>query len=150
MAKFDVDADLVRKLADLLAESDLSEIEYQVGEQRIRVARGRAEAVPSVTVAPAAAATAPAPEAKPAASSDVPHPDAVTAPMVGTVYLTPEPGEPPFVKAGDQVNEGQTLLIIEAMKVMNQIRAPRSGTVTAVLVEGGQPVEYGEPLLVLQ
>ena len=149
MAKFDVDAALVRKLADLLAESDLSEIEYQMGEQRIRVARTRAEATPAVTVTPPAASV-PAPEAKPAPASDAPHPDAVTAPMVGTVYLTPEPGQPPFVKVGDQVGEGQTLLIIEAMKVMNQIRAPRSGTVTEILVEGGQPVEYGEPLLVLQ
>lgn len=150
MAKFDVDADLVRKLADLLAESDLSEIEYAVGEERIRVSRNRVEAVAAPTVAVqadpgGAAATKPS-----SAPSDAPHPGAITAPMVGTAYLSPDPEAAAFVKVGDRVTEGQTLLIIEAMKVMNQIRAPRGGTVTQILVENGHPVEYGEPLMVVE
>ncbi|MEZ5670066.1 MAG: acetyl-CoA carboxylase biotin carboxyl carrier protein [Alphaproteobacteria bacterium] len=148
MAKFDVDADLVRKLATLLQESDLSEIEYSQGEQRIRVARGRAVELAPAAAAPVAHAAPAQQAAEPAA--DASHPGAITAPMVGTAYLTPEPNTPPFVKAGDRVSEGQTLLIIEAMKVMNQIRAPRAGLVTKVLVENGQPVEYGEPLMVLE
>lgn len=150
MAKFDVDADLVRKLADLLAESDLSEIEYALGEERIRVSRNRVEAVatPTVTVQAdpgGAAAAKPTP-----APSDAPHPGAITAPMVGTAYLSPDPEAAAFVKVGDRVTEGQTLLIIEAMKVMNQIRSPRGGTVTQILVENGHPVEYGEPLMVVE
>src|SRR5690554_3840663 len=148
MAKFDVDADLVRKLAGLLAEADLSEIEYAMGEERIRVARTRAAQAPQVVTVQAEAAAQPV--KKPDAAPDAPHPGAVTAPMVGTAYLAPEPDAPPFVKVGDRVSEGQTLLIIEAMKVMNQIRAPRAGIATQILVENGHPVEYGEPLMVLE
>ena len=148
MAKFDVDSDLVRKLASLLAESDLSEIEYALGEERIRVARIRApDPMPQVVAVQAEVASA---KTRTDEGADVPHPGAVTAPMVGTAYMGPEPDAPPFVKIGDRVTEGQTLMIIEAMKVMNQIRAPRGGTVTQVLVESGHPVEYGEPLMVLE
>jgi acetyl-CoA carboxylase biotin carboxyl carrier protein len=142
-----VDADLVRGLAELLAETGLTEIEYAVGDRRIRVARNLA------TVA-AAPAVAPAPAAKPADASAAPsnaaHPGAVKAPMVGTIYFSPEPDAPPFVKLGDSVSEGQVVLIIEAMKVMNQISSPRAGKVTQILVADGAPVEYGEPLMVLE
>ena len=150
MAKFDVDADLVRKLAGLLAEADLTEIEYAMGEERIRVARTRAVQAGPQVVTVQSESSAAAPPKKADDAPDAPHPGAVTAPMVGTAYLSPEPDAPAFVKVGDRVAEGQTLLIIEAMKVMNQIRSPRSGTVTQILVENGHPVEYGEPLMVVE
>lgn len=146
MAKFEVNEALVRKLADLLQETGLNEIEYEVDNQRIRVARG-AGAVSVVAPGPAVPC---APAAPAAAASDAVPAGAITAPMVGTVYVASEPGVPPFVKVGDQVSEGQTLLIIEAMKVMNPLSAPRAGMVTQVLVSDGQPVEYGEPLLVIE
>lgn len=148
MAKFEVNEELVRKLADLLQETGLNEIEYEVNNHRIRVAKNAgvtAVAAPAASVAPAApAAAAPAggPEAIPAG--------AITAPMVGTVYVAGEPGAPPFVKVGDEVREGQTLLIIEAMKVMNPLASPRAGTVKQIMISDGQPVEYGEPLLVIE
>jgi acetyl-CoA carboxylase biotin carboxyl carrier protein len=150
MPDFDVDEELVRKLSGLLEETGLSEIEYEAGGRRIRVARGGAAAVTAAgpqTPAPRAAETsreaaAPGPEAPPAG--------AVISPMVGTVYVAPEPGSPAFVSVGDDVREGQTLLIIEAMKVMNQIPSPRSGRVTRILISDGQPVEFGEPLLVIE
>lgn len=145
MAKFDVDPELVKKLAALLEETGLAEIEYAVGEQRIRVAKIAAPAAP----APAAAAAAAAPAA-PVSTPAGPHPGAVTAPMVGTVYLSPEPGAPPFVRVGDMVGEGQTLLLIEAMKTYNPVRAPRAGKVVRVLVADGDPVEYGGELMVLE
>ena len=147
MTKFEPDEDLVRKLASLLSETDLTEIEYEADGQRIRVARGG--------VRPAAGAVVEAPPAPaPAAAGDergdgVPR-NAVVSPMVGTVYMAPEPGAPPFVSAGDQVSEGQTLMIIEAMKVMNPIPSPRAGKVTRVMTQDGQPVEFGEPLLVIE
>jgi acetyl-CoA carboxylase biotin carboxyl carrier protein len=140
-----VDGDLVRTLAALLEETGLTEIEYAMGERRIRVVRGRFTA-PAVTVAmpaPAAAAAAPA-------AATVEAPGTIKAPMVGTAYLAPQPEAPPFIKLGDSVREGQTLLIIEAMKVMNQIPAPRAGKVVRILVADGAPVEYGQPLLVLE
>ena len=128
MRTFDIDGDLVRKLAALLAESDLTEIEFAEGEKRIRVTRGggvmQAVAMPS---APPAAAAVPAVAASPAPASLAGHPGAVGSPMVGTAYLASEPGAMAFVKAGDEVRAGQTLLIIEAMKVMNPIKAPKSG-----------------------
>jgi acetyl-CoA carboxylase biotin carboxyl carrier protein len=140
-----VDGELVRALASLLQETGLTEIEYAVGERRIRVVRGAPPA--AVTVAmpgPATAATAPA------APSAADLPGAIKAPMVGTAYLSPQPEAPPFIKVGDTVREGQPLLIIEAMKVMNQIPAPRAGKVTQILVADGTPVEFGQPLLVLE
>jgi acetyl-CoA carboxylase biotin carboxyl carrier protein len=140
----DIDGDLVRKLAGLLDETGLSEIEFAAGDRRIRVTRQLAATAPVGAAAPALAAAAADPGA-PAALPD----GAVPSPMVGTVYLAPEPGAAPFVRAGDSVAEGDTLLIIEAMKVMNPIRAPRAGVVRQVLARDAQPVEYGDVLLVV-
>lgn len=148
-----VDPELVRQLAVLLDDTNLTEIEVQDGERRIKVARNV-----TVGAAPAYAlpAAAPAPVAAPAPATAVPaettadHPGAVKSPMVGTAYLTPEPGAKAFVGVGDKVSAGQTLLIVEAMKVMNAIPAPRAGTVKALLVESGQPVEYDQPLVIVE
>lgn len=142
MAEFDIDGDLIRKLADLLSETGLTEVEFAEGDRRIRVTR-QGRAVAAEVSAPAAPAAAPAPAAGPAAG-------AVPSPMVGTAYLSPEPGAPAFVKVGDQITEGQTLMIVEAMKVMNPIRAPRSGRVKQILVSDSQPVEFGETLMVVE
>ncbi len=149
MSKLELDEELVRRLSALLDEGGLSEIEYETGGHRIRVAR----ALQTAAIAPAAlAAPAPAPaQSGGAETGGDPIPaGAVTAPMVGTVYVAGEPGAAPFVKVGDTVSEGQTLVIIEAMKVMNQIPSPRAGTVKAILVQDGQPVEFGEPLMVIE
>lgn len=143
MASFDIDGDFIRKLADLLQETGLSEIEFQEGDKRLRISR------PTVAQAFAAAAPAPAQPSAEAAPAGPPA-NALTSPMVGTAYLAPEPSAPPFVKVGDTVKEGQTVLIVEAMKVMNPIRAPRAGIISQVLVTDGQPVEFGEPLLVIE
>ena len=139
-----VDGDLVRALAALLQETGLSEIEYAVGDRRIRVARGSV-ASPSLTVS--VPATAQAASAPMAAAEIV---GGVKSPMVGTVYLAPQPGAPPFVAVGDTVREGQVLLIIEAMKVMNQIHAQRAGRVKQILVADGDPVEYGQILMAIE
>lgn len=152
--KSPIDTALVRDIAQLLSESDLTEIEVQQDALRIRVVRAPAPVVqvaPAAVAAPAAPALA-APEAAAAASpADFSkHPGAVSSPMVGTAYRCPEPGAAPFVDVGSTVREGQTVLIVEAMKTMNAIPAPRSGTITRILVENGQPVEYGEPLLVIE
>lgn len=146
-----VDADLVRQLAELLNENDLTEIEVEDEGRRIAVKRQVTVAAATVA-APAAPAPAPAaaPAAVPAAAAPADHPGAVKSPMVGTAYLAGEPGAPPFVAPGQQVSEGDTLLIIEAMKVMNPIAAPRSGTVRQILVQDGQPVEYDQPLLIVE
>jgi acetyl-CoA carboxylase biotin carboxyl carrier protein len=144
---FKVDPDAVRELAALLEELGLSEIEIAKGDERLRVARTLAGGAVTVTAAPVAAATAPS-GGRGAAAAD--HPGTVKSPMVGTVYLSPEPGAAAFVKAGDTVTEGQTLLLIEAMKTYNPVRAPRAGKVTRILVSDGMPVEYGEPLLILE
>jgi len=151
MAKFEPDDDLIRRLAALLEETGLSEIEYEAEGKRIRVGRGGRP----VAAGPAVAAPGALPGALPGAPPDAPldaeavPAGAVISPMVGTVYLAAEPGAPPLVKVGDQVTEGQTLLIIEAMKVMNPLAAPHAGTVTQILVSDGQPVEFGEPLLII-
>ena len=142
-----VDGELVRALASLLQETGLTEIEYAVGERRIRVVRGAPPAAVTVAMPGPAVAAAPAGAPAPAAGD---LPGAIKAPMVGTVYLSPQPEAPPFIKVGDTVREGQPLLIIEAMKVMNQIPAPRAGKVTQILVADGTPVEFGQPLLVLE
>jgi acetyl-CoA carboxylase biotin carboxyl carrier protein len=139
---------LLRKLAQLLHETGLTEIEYENNGQRIRVNRGGGPTV--IAAAPAAVATPSAGGTAPPPPPGGPPAGAVTSPMVGTAYLSPEPGAEPFVKTGDKVKKGQTLLIIEAMKVMNPIPAPEAGTVEAILINDGQPVEYGEPLLVLR
>ena len=148
MTKFDIDEALIRKLAKLLKETGLTEIEFETDDARIRVnagATGTVIAAPAATAAPApAAALAPLP-----ASAEAPAVGSVSSPMVGTVYLSPEPSAATFVKVGDRVAKGQTVLIIEAMKVMNPIAAPHAGTVTQILVQDGQPVEFGEPLMVI-
>lgn len=149
MSKFALDEDAVRKLSNLLDENGLTEIEYEAGGHRIRLARGgQAVAIqaPLVGAAPGPATAA----ASAAAGADAVPANALTAPMVGTAYTAAEPNADPFIKVGDSVKEGQTLLIIEAMKVMNQIPSPRAGRVTQILVEDGQPVEYGEPLMVIE
>lgn len=147
MATFDIDGDLIRKLADLLRETGLNEIEFAEGEKRIRVNRGAPAPLLQAAVAAAPAALAPAAPATPAAAA---NPGAVTSPMVGTAYTAPEPGTAPFVRVGDTVRPGQTLLIIEAMKVMNPIKAPKGGTVVEIMVSDSQPVEYGEVLMVIE
>jgi acetyl-CoA carboxylase biotin carboxyl carrier protein len=144
MPKLDVDEALIRKLAALLEETGLSELEYESGEQRIRVMRNGGASPPAMT-APVAAAPVAAP-AEPVG----PPAGAVLSPMVGTVYLAPEPGAPNFVRVGERVSKGDTLLIIEAMKVMNPIAAPRDGTVTEILIADGHPVEYADVLVVLK
>jgi acetyl-CoA carboxylase biotin carboxyl carrier protein len=148
MAKFDVDEDLVRKLAALLEETGLTEIEYETGTQRIRVTRGGSVMV-SAPVAAAAPVAASAATTTVAGTADGPPPGAVVSPMVGTAYAAAEPGGAPFVKVGDRVAKGQTLLIIEAMKVMNPIPAPHGGTITDIQFADGRPVEYGEVLMVI-
>ena len=150
MNRHQVDAELVRKLAALLDETGLTELEYATNALRVRVAKNHGNHGTTVGAAPASspAPAARAPDAAPATSAE--HPGAVTSPMVGTAYCAPEPGAPAFVKVGDSVRQGQTLLIIEAMKVMNPVPAPRAGTVTEILVRDTQPVEYGEVLLVIE
>jgi acetyl-CoA carboxylase biotin carboxyl carrier protein len=149
MAKFEPDDDLIRRLAALLEETGLSEIEYEAEGRRIRVGRGGGPvAAGPAEPAPAVAFAAGAPLDAPLDAEAVPA-GAVTSPMVGTVYLAAEPGAPSLVKVGDTVTEGQTLLIIEAMKVMNPLASPHAGTVTQILVSDGQPVEFGEPLLIV-
>jgi len=144
-----IDSKLVRELAKLLADTGLSEIEVEDGDRKIRVARQLAAvaAAPVAVAAPAVAAPAAAAPAAPAAPA-VPV-DAVKSPMVGTVYLSPEPSAPEFVAVGKTVKAGETLLIVEAMKVMNPITAPKAGTVQQILVENGQPVEFDQPLVVI-
>jgi len=150
-----VDTVLIEKLAELLQRTGLTEIELSEGEARIRVAKQPAPIVANATLQPAAVTAPPAAPAAvdvaPArsASTDADHPGAVRAPMVGTAYLTPEPGADPFVSIGNEVQEGQTLLIVEAMKVMNPIRAPRSGKIASITVTNGDPVEYDELLLII-
>lgn len=143
------DQDLIRQLATLLDETNLTEIELERDDFRVRVARQVTVEAP-VSVARSAPAAAPAAAAAPASSDAAGHPGAVPSPMVGTAYRAPEPGARNFIEIGDTVSAGDTLLIVEAMKTMNQIPAPRAGRVTAILVEDGQPVEYGEPLVVIE
>ncbi|MEO5598306.1 MAG: acetyl-CoA carboxylase biotin carboxyl carrier protein [Novosphingobium sp.] len=144
-----IDSALVRELAELLNETGLSEIEVEDGDRKIKVARQIHAAPVSYAAAPAPAAPAAvaAPAAAPAAAPN--NADAVKSPMVGTVYLGPEPGAPNFISVGQQVKAGDTLVIIEAMKVMNPITAPKAGTVSAILVDTAQPVEYDQPLVVV-
>jgi len=148
-----VDIDLVRQLAELLDVTRLTEIEVEDGERRIRVAREivtTTVAAAPVMAAPAAIAPATAAPVAAEAPAPVVAANAIKSPMVGTVYLTPEPGAKPFVSVGDTVKAGDTLLIIEAMKVMNPIIAPAAGTVKAMLVDNGQPVEFDQPIVVVE
>jgi len=146
------DSALVRELALLLDETGLTEIEIERAGLRLRVARNISVAatMPMQMAAAPAILPAAAAAAAPAAADLSKHPGAVISPMVGTAYWAPEPGAKPFIEVGSKVSVGQTLLIIEAMKTMNQIPSPRAGTVTQILVEDGQPVEYGEPLVIIE
>jgi acetyl-CoA carboxylase biotin carboxyl carrier protein len=156
MSKFEMDTEFIRKLAKLLEETNLGEIELADGERKIRVSRATSApvaaamapvapmaAVPAAVVPASAVAAAPAGDA-------AKHPGTVKSPMVGTAYLLPEPGKPPFVHVGDKVAAGQTLLIIEAMKTFNPIKAPKAGIVKQILIDNAQPVEFGEPLMIVE
>jgi acetyl-CoA carboxylase biotin carboxyl carrier protein len=151
MAKTSIDAELVRTLAALLDETNLTEIEYDTGSLRLRVARSGGPAM--VHGGHPAMAYAAAPVSQPAqivSDDDANHPGAVTSPMVGVAYLSPEPGAAKFIAIGDMVAEGQTVMLIEAMKTFNPIRAPRGGKVARILVTDGQPVEFAEPLMIIE
>ena len=151
--KFNIEQEAIRQLADLLNETGLSEIEIERAGMRLRVARSLSAvaAVPAAHSAVSAPATQPgAVAATPAADDPSNHPGAVKSPMVGTAYRAPEPGAPTFIEIGARVAQGQTLLIIEAMKTMNNIPAPKAGVVSQILFENGQPVEFGEPLVVIE
>lgn len=150
MSRHDLDAELVRKLAGLLDETGLTELEYATQAVRIRVARQAQTTGFALPAAPLAASPAPVAAQVAAPVADADHPGTITSPMVGTAYIAPEPGAPAFIRVGDTVRQGQTLLIIEAMKVMNPLTAPKSGRVVNILVGDGQPVEFGEPLLILE
>ncbi len=165
MTKSSVDQDLIRAIAELLNKEDLAEIEIEQDDLRVRVTRSYPNEAPAYApapvqymappvAAPAGAPSTPAgsvPAAAPAKAEDLAsNPGTLTSPMVGTAYRSPEPGKPAFAEVGSKVSEGQTVLIIEAMKTMNQIPAHRSGTVTRILVDDAQPVEYGEPLVVIE
>lgn len=145
------DGEVIRALAGLLSETGLTEIEYAIGDHRIRVARE-----PAASIAPPGNGHAAAPLSEPTAAVEAPatngarHPGTVTSPIVGVAYLAPEPGAAPFVRLGDSVSEGQTLLIIEAMKVMNQIRASHAGRITRIFAEDAEPVEYGAALMLIE
>lgn len=155
------DPGLVRSLANVLTETGLTEIEYAVGDHRIRVTRGQilngaatpsaappTFVVPTATAEPAAAPGANGAAPPPPTAAD--NPGTIKSPMVGVAYRAPQPGAPPFVKVGDAVSDGQTLLIIEAMKVMNQIKAPRAGRIAQIFMEDAEPVEYGAPLMLIE
>ncbi|GAA4504978.1 acetyl-CoA carboxylase biotin carboxyl carrier protein [Gluconacetobacter tumulicola] len=146
MSRLLVDADAIRALAEILTETGLTEIEIAEKDNRIRVAR----AAPGVVHAVPAAAPLAAPAAAAAPADPAKHPGAVTSPMVGVAYLTPDPSAPPFVTEGQSVTAGQTLMLIEAMKTFNQIKAPRAGTLKQLLVVSGDPVEFGEVLAIIE
>ena len=149
MTRIPFDPDAIRALAAVLTETGLTEIEIAEKDSRIRVVRAAPQA--AATVAPVAATQATAPTAPaPSEVDEASHPGAVVSPMVGVAYLSSEPGSPPFVTVGQSVSAGQTLLLIEAMKTFNQIKAPKAGTVTRILVTNSTPVEYGEVLLILE
>ena len=164
MTKSSLDQDLIRAIAELLNKENLAEIEIEQEDLRVRVTRSYPNEAPAYAPAPMQYMAAPAPMAAPpsAPAGSVPaaapakaedlasNPGTLTSPMVGTAYRSPEPGKPAFAEVGAKVTEGQTVLIIEAMKTMNQIPAHRSGTITRILVEDAQPVEYGEPLVVIE
>ncbi|KZC99769.1 MULTISPECIES: acetyl-CoA carboxylase biotin carboxyl carrier protein subunit [unclassified Thalassospira] len=144
MSKFNIDNDAIRQLAELLDDTNLTEIEVAAGDNRIRVAR-QGTMVAAAPAAPAASAPAVA-----APSDAASHPGAVKSPMVGVVYFAPEPGAAPFISIGASITEGQTLMLIEAMKTFNPIRAPKSGKITQIIANDGHPVEYDEPLVIIE
>jgi acetyl-CoA carboxylase biotin carboxyl carrier protein len=150
------DSQVIKDLAELLNETGLTEIEIESGGMRIKVARGGGQATAYVPAPPPASAPLAAPtETQNTASAETPdapaaHPGAVKSPMVGTAYLSPEPSAAAFIKVGDTVSEGQTLLIVEAMKTMNPITAPRAGKITQIIVQNEQPVEFDQPLVIIE
>ena len=146
--KSKIDEDLVRQLAALLDETGLSEIEYGTDDLHLRVAKGGVAM--AAAPAPAAASKAEATAAPEEADSPADHPGVVVSPMVGTAYIAADPESPPFVKVGDTVSEGDTLVLIEAMKVFNPIKAAKGGKVTRIFIDSGTPVEFGEPLLIIE
>src|SRR4051794_20503239 len=154
MSSIQFDPEAIRSLANILRDAGLTEIEIVDADRRIRVVRAPAAAAPAAAPAPAANVTvttaAPAAPAPAANADEVTPAGAVTSPMVGVAFLTPDPASPPYVTPGQAVTAGQTVMLIEAMKTFNQIKAPRNGTVRSVLVTNGQPVEYGQPLLVIE
>ncbi|MEX0582249.1 MAG: acetyl-CoA carboxylase biotin carboxyl carrier protein [Sneathiella sp.] len=153
MNKLNIDKKAIRELAEIMNETGLGEIEIETGDHRLRVSRGSSasataqELVQAVVPAAGYTSVAPAPAVVPDNSN---HPGAVKSPMVGTVYLSPEPGAAPFVRVGDTVNEGQTLVIVEAMKTMNPIASTKAGKVAEILVTDKEPVEYGQPLVIIE
>ena len=155
MGKLEVDEDLLKRLADILDTTGLTEIEVASGEERVRVAKQQTLVHATSEAAPALPAAASRPDGDPAAADSAQscapaQPSGlVVSPMVGTAYLAPSPSAEPFVKLGDHVSEGQTLMIVEAMKVMNNLPSPHAGIVKDILISDGQPVEYGEPLIVI-
>jgi acetyl-CoA carboxylase biotin carboxyl carrier protein len=156
MSKLDIDRDVIRELAEIMNETGLGEIEVENGNHRLRVSRNasgtpvQAHQYAAVPAPAPAAPTAPvATAAEQAASDAASHPGAVKSPMVGTAYLAPEPGAANFIRPGDSVSQGQTLLIVEAMKTMNPIAAPKGGTVVSILIGNEEPVEFGQPLVII-
>jgi acetyl-CoA carboxylase biotin carboxyl carrier protein len=152
MSKLDIDGKLIRELADIMNETGLGEIEVESGNHRLRVSKG-STGVTTVAAAPAlapAAAPVAAAPVEPAASDASSHPGAIKSPMVGTAYLAPEPGAADFISIGDNVAQGQTVLIVEAMKTMNPIAAPKGGKVVDILVANEEPVEFGQPLVIIE
>jgi acetyl-CoA carboxylase biotin carboxyl carrier protein len=151
MAKLDIDTDYIAELAELLQRTGLSEIEISQADIRVRVAR-QVHATVDVAAISTQHGPAPAAPTEPAVAppAEMSHPGLMVSPMVGTAYLAPEPGATPFISVGQSVQEGATLLIIEAMKVMNQIRATRSGRITKIFIDNAAPVEFGEPLLIIE
>ncbi|MBX7146095.1 MAG: acetyl-CoA carboxylase biotin carboxyl carrier protein [Alphaproteobacteria bacterium] len=147
--KFDIDEKLVQKLAQLLTDNNLNEIEFESGDQRIRINKA-GSGLGHVINAPSSVPINSSVVNTPISSTLDVSQDAVTSPMVGTIYLAAEPGAKPFISVGNTVSKGQTLLIIEAMKVMNPIQSPKNGVIKTILVSDGQPVEYGEPLVIIQ
>lgn len=145
-----IDQQMIRDLADLLNETGLTEIEWNEGPLKVRVTKGGAAPIYAAAPMAAAPAVTAAGGAPTAAGDEASHPGAVKSPMVGTVYTAPEPGAAAFVKVGDSVNAGQTVLIVEAMKTMNPITAPKGGRVARILIENQQPVEFGQPLLIIE
>lgn len=152
MSKLDIDKKAIRELAEIMNETGLGEIEIETEDHRIRVSRSTSVAAPAPLVHAAVGAPTATPAAieAPAAEDASRHPGAVKSPMVGTAYMSPEPSAPAFIKVGDVVSEGQTLLIVEAMKTMNPIAAPKSGKVLEILVSDKEPVEFGQPLVIVE
>ncbi|MEH6476151.1 MAG: acetyl-CoA carboxylase biotin carboxyl carrier protein [Sneathiella sp.] len=153
MSKLDIDRDVIRELAEIMNETGLGEIEIESGNSRLRVSRGSTglvAAAPQMVAAAAVAAPVAAPVEVATSADPSSHPGAVKSPMVGTAYMSAEPGAPVFIKVGDTVAQGQTLLIVEAMKTMNPIPAPKGGKIVDIMIGDSEPVEFGQPLVIIE